>query len=127
MHERRHRGHHHQHHGGQRVDAQRPVDLEVAGGDPVEQRDAGVVPVEADLDEGDQESTRTAQQRRGDELGSASRRSIGDLFFAVEARMVDCGVIASRRRRAGAGMAVARRQRIRPAMMEPSSGRKTIA
>ena len=53
VHERRDGRHHHQHHGGQRVDAQRPVDLEVGRDHPGEQRDALVVVAEADLPERD--------------------------------------------------------------------------
>ena len=35
--------HHHQHHRGERIDAQRPVDLEIARGDPGEERHAHIV------------------------------------------------------------------------------------
>ena len=89
MNQRRDRRHHHQHHGGKRIDAQGPIDLEVPRGDEVEQRDAGVVPVKADVDEGKAgEHPGQHQQRGGDELGGlrAGGRS-GDLFFAFEARV----------------------------------------
>ena len=52
---------HHQHHGGQRIDAQRPRYLQVAGIDPREQRYPGVVVHEADIDQ------RHPGQRRGNE------------------------------------------------------------
>ncbi len=71
MHEGGDRGDHHQHHRGQRIDPQRPVDLEVAGGEPVDQGDMDVLS-EADADEGDPgQDHRDEQERRGDQLGRA--------------------------------------------------------
>jgi hypothetical protein len=52
---------HDQHDGRQRVDAQRPVDLQIARDDPREQRNGGVVMHESDVDEDD------PGQRGGDE------------------------------------------------------------
>ena len=72
VHERRDGRDHHQHHRGQRVDAQRPVDLEIARDDPGEQPDARVLMAEADVDEGDPgQHHGDEQERGGDELGRA--------------------------------------------------------
>ena len=52
VHESRHRVHHHQHYCGERVDAQRPLDLEIAGSHPGKYRHAHVVMAKADIHEG---------------------------------------------------------------------------
>jgi hypothetical protein len=69
--QRRHRGDDHQHHRGQRIDAERPVDVERADADPPHDLDAlHPAQAEADLDEGDPREDRGDQQRdRGDQLG----------------------------------------------------------
>ncbi|MET3311569.1 hypothetical protein ABIF41_003410 [Bradyrhizobium japonicum] len=72
VHERGHGRHHHQHHGGERVDPQRPVDLEVAGEDPRQQRDPHVVVHEADIDQRHPgQHRRHEQQSRRDQLRRA--------------------------------------------------------
>jgi hypothetical protein len=54
VHERRHGVDHHQHHGRQRINPQRPRHLQVAGIDPGEQRDPRVMVHEADVDQSHQ-------------------------------------------------------------------------
>jgi hypothetical protein len=142
--------HHDQHHHGERIDAQRPIDLEIARGDEIEDGDVGVMPGKADIVEcvaG--QHPRDGKQRRGDQLRRLRAR--GRLGGAVRlvARMVDCGVFGLRRRRkpcawpsgtsvaawsscGGGGSSPGRRLRaptsvIEPAMTAPRSGRKTIA
>ena len=89
VHKGRHRGHDHQHHCGQRVDAQRPVDLQIARRDPSEDRHAHVVVVEADVDKGDpRQDHRHHQQRRSDELGRARAGGGGLVRGVVVVRSV---------------------------------------
>ena len=61
MHEAGDRGHHHQHHRRQRVDAERPRGLELAGLDEGEELDPRLLAVDADLVEGE------PGEQRGDE------------------------------------------------------------
>ncbi len=75
VHEGRHRRDHHQHHGDQRIDADGPVDLQVARVHPGEQHFARVLVREADAVERDPgEHHRDEQEQRGDELGRARAR-----------------------------------------------------
>ncbi len=119
--QRGHRRHHHQHHGGERVDAQRPVDLEIAGGDEVEDGDAGVVAVQADIDESDPgQHPGDAQQRRGDEFGRLRAGARWPALGLFVAGMGDVGMRARGRRRGvrtvlrhqRRGVVVVRRRRI---------------
>ena len=72
VHEGRHGVDHHQHHGGQRVDADGPVDLQVARIDPGEQHLARVLVLEADAPQRHPgQHHRDEQEQRGDELGRA--------------------------------------------------------
>ncbi len=72
MHERRHGRDHHQHHRGQRIDAQRPIDLQIAGLDPGHQHDPLVDMAEADAREGDPRQSRgREQEQRRDQFGRA--------------------------------------------------------
>ena len=81
VHEAGDRGHHHQHHGGERVDAERPGGLQRAGIDEAEQLDARLMPLDADLVEGEPGEKRGDQhEARGDDFAraraeQASRRS----------------------------------------------------
>ena len=60
---------HHQHDGGQLVDAQRPVGLEAAGLDPAEQRGGADMAVDRDVEEHhDRQHRRRRHQRAGDQL-----------------------------------------------------------
>ncbi|MGY3073684.1 hypothetical protein ACVWZZ_000055 [Bradyrhizobium sp. LM6.10] len=86
VHERGHGGDHHQHHRGERVDPQRPVDLEIAGENPRQQRNAHVVVHEADVDQRHPgQRRRHEQERRGDQLGAARARRgrLGDVMVVV--------------------------------------------
>jgi hypothetical protein len=75
VHEAGDRRHDDQHHGGQRVDAQRPVDRQLAGQHPGEYRNAQRLTVEADLHEGDPRQHAGDQQEGGrDQLGQAGAR-----------------------------------------------------
>ncbi len=70
--ERGHRVDDHQHDRGQGVDTQRPGDIEIAGIDPGQQHDAGIVMHEADIDERHpRQRGRDQQQRGGDQFGGA--------------------------------------------------------
>ncbi len=72
MHERGDGGHQDQHHRGERVDADRPGDVEVARGHPGEQLDRAFLPAERRLEEDDPgEEGGDEQQAGGDELGGA--------------------------------------------------------
>ena len=74
--ERRHRRDHDQHHHGQRIDAERPVDRQRARTEPVEDLDAlGGILAEADREEGDPgQDRRDDQEPGGDDLGGARTR-----------------------------------------------------
>ena len=72
VHERGHCRHHHQHHGGERVDPQAPRYLQVAGRDPREQRDPRVLVHEPNVDKGDPgKHRRNDQQTGGDQFRRA--------------------------------------------------------
>ena len=72
VHEARDRGHHHQHHGGKRVDAKRPGGLQRAGIDEAQQLDARLMPLDADLIEGEPGKQRGDQhEARGDDFACA--------------------------------------------------------
>ena len=67
--ETRHRGHHHQHDGGERVDMERPVDPEIARRDEVENGHPGIVTVQSHIDERDTgKHPGDREQRRGNQL-----------------------------------------------------------
>ena len=70
MDERRHRGHHHQHHGGQRVDAQRPVEIQAARLHPGQDRH----------DLGSHAATQETQEDRPAERAGDKQRAGGDRF-----------------------------------------------
>ena len=141
--ERRDGGHHHQHDRRQRVDAERPVDGQRPGTEPVEDRDAvRHVLAEADGEERDPgEKRRDDEEARGDDLGRPrpeSRRlvpAVAVIGLAVVLGIVAMGVVRvgmavdrhghPARRRGCAG--ARRRARSAPAMRAPSSGRKTMA
>ena len=78
---------HHQHHGGQRVDAERPRHLQIAGIDPGKQRDPDDITVqEADIDQHQPgECCGNEQKSRGNELSRARtlRRRFGDVVVVV--------------------------------------------
>ncbi len=103
VHERGDGRHHHQHHGGERVDAERPVDLEIGRDDPGEQPDALVLMAEADLPERDPgQHHGDHQERGGDDLGGAGargRRLRRRVMIVVPAGLVvgvmDDGMIAA--------------------------------
>ena len=148
VHERRDGRHHHQHHGGQRVDAQRPVDLEVARDDPGEQRHARVLVAEADLRQNAIQDSTMAMNRSAVVMSSAGARARGRRLgracvlvmrraaWRAPMRAARAGmawpcvvrmIVASARLAARDGARARRRARSAPAMIAPSSGRKTIA
>ncbi len=72
MHEAGDHGHHHQHHGGQRVDAERPHGFQIARVDEAQQLDPLLLAVDGNLVEGEPGQERGDQdQRGGDDLGRA--------------------------------------------------------
>ena len=78
-----------QHHRGERVDAQRPVDFEVAGDDPREQRAMTVVMAEADIDEGEPRQQHGCEQKDGGhELGRTRARRGRHRFGMLRMRAV---------------------------------------
>jgi hypothetical protein len=87
VHERGDGVHHDQHHGGQRVDPQRPRDLQIAGIDPGKQRDPYDIMVqEADVDQHHPgERCGNEQKSRGDQLGRARtlRRRLRDVVVVM--------------------------------------------
>ena len=126
MHDAGDRVHHHQHHRGQRVDAQRPGDLQVARDDPVEDRHPDVVAAEADLRQRDPgQDHRHREQRRGDQFddartgrGRLDRTMTVGMVVAFNVRMVDdaatmrVGCVMTRMRVRRRGAVVARRRRL---------------
>ncbi len=72
MYEAGHARHHHQHHGGQRVDADVPIGGEIAGVDPLEYLEDLAMAHQGDVIEGiTGECRRGEQQARGDEFRKA--------------------------------------------------------
>ena len=113
--------HHDQHHRGERVDAQRPIDFEIARGDEIEDCDVSVVPGKADIVErvaGQQ--PRDGKQRRGDQLGHLRAGARRPAPVRLVARMIDFGVCGVQRQRAVSvalrhergGVIVVRRRRV---------------
>ena len=100
MHEAGYRRHHDQHHGGERIDAQRPIDFQIADGDEVEDRDMGVMPGKADIVEGVAgQHPGNAKQRRGDQLrGPRAGGGLGG-FVLLGGGVGEFGVCGVRQRR----------------------------
>ncbi len=100
MHERGDGVDHDQHDGGQRVDAERPRHLQIAGIDPGQQRDPVVMVHEADIDQRHPGQCRgNEQQSGGDEFGRARalRRRLGDVVVVVAVSVVAMVVMSHRR------------------------------
>ncbi len=120
MHEGGYRRHHDQHHGGERIDAQRPIDFQIADGDEVEDRDMGVMPGKADIVEGVAgQHPGDGKERRGDQLGRLRAGGGLDALMLLGGCVGEFGVRGVRRRRGvhvlrheRRGMIVMRRRRI---------------
>ena len=148
MHEAGYRRHHQQHDDGKRIDAQRPIDFQIAGSDVVEDGDVGVMSGEADIVKGvARQHPGDGKQRRRDQFGGARAGGrLGAAMFVV-GTVRDCGMADLGVRRAmrlldaiatacswsgGGGSSPGRRLRapisaMAPAMTAPRSGRKTMA
>ena len=76
MDEKRHRRHDDEHDGGQRVDAERPGDRELAGGEPIADRDMSVRS-SRDHDESDPGEDAANSQKAGRDVFGAARADPG--------------------------------------------------
>ncbi|MBA7680700.1 hypothetical protein ES703_89021 [subsurface metagenome] len=102
--ERRHSIHDDQHDRRQGVHAQCPGDLQVAGIDPGQQRNAGVVLEEADVNQREPGQRRgDEQQSRGDQFGRARtlRRRLGRMVVVVPVIVMAMVVMGDRGMRMG--------------------------